>query len=172
MSVVLMLFLHFLGLSLLAIGGGIVLLPEIHRLLVDELGLLTDGSFTDAVAIAQAAPGPNVLFIAVLGHRAAGLPGALASMLGVMLPSLTLALLTTRWLRARQERAAVQAFKTAMAPLVIALMCASGWTLATQMPGHVHLLLTLFAAAIVWRTRVHLLALIAVGALVGALGWL
>ena len=70
-ALLLTLFLHFLLLSLLAVGGAITVLPDMHRLLVSQLGLLTDAQFAASIAIAQAAPGPNVLFVAVMGWQAA-----------------------------------------------------------------------------------------------------
>jgi chromate transporter len=66
------LFLHFLTLSLLSIGGAISTVPEMHRFLVEKNGWLTDTGFTASIALAQAAPGPNVLFVAVLGWNVAG----------------------------------------------------------------------------------------------------
>ncbi len=105
------LFAHFLVLSLLAIGGGIVVAPDMHRLLVTQMGLLTDAQFSASIAIAQAAPGPNVLFVAVMGYQAAGLLGAAATLGGIMLPSTILALLASRWGRAPRRvarRAGVQ----------------------------------------------------------------
>lgn len=162
---------HFLLLSLAAIGGAIVLAPEMHRLMVTQNALLTDAQFNASIAIAQAAPGPNVLFVAVMGYQAAGLAGAAATLIGIMLPSSTLAFAASRWSRARQDWRAVRAFKAGMAPLTIALLVATGWILAASTPGRAHLLLTLGAALAVWRTRLHLLVLIAAGALAGALGW-
>ena len=61
------LFTHFLSLSLLAVGGAITTAPDMHRFLVDEQHWLTETQFTSSIAIAQAAPGPNVLFIALMG---------------------------------------------------------------------------------------------------------
>lgn len=58
---------HFLSLSLLAIGGAITTAPAMHSYLVDDKAWLTDSQFTSSIALAQAAPGPNVLFIALLG---------------------------------------------------------------------------------------------------------
>ena len=66
---------------------------------------------------AQAAPGPNVLFVAVMGYQAAGLLGAAATLTGIMLPSTVLALIASRWGHARAEWRAVRAFKTGMAPI-------------------------------------------------------
>lgn len=166
------LFGHFLLLSLLSIGGAITVVPDMHRVLVERMGLLSDTQFNASIAIGQASPGPNVLFVAVMGYQAAGLLGAAATLAGIMLPSTTLALAAGRWGHARRDWRPVQAFKAGMAPLVIALMLATGWILSAETPGWRHLLVTAAAALLVWRTRVHLLALVAAGALVGALGWL
>jgi chromate transporter len=165
------LFGHFLLLSLLAIGGAITIAPDVHRVLVGQMGLLSDAQFSASIAIAQASPGPNVLFVAVMGYQAAGVPGAAVTLLGVMLPSTTLALAAARWGHARRDWRTVQAFKAGMAPLVIGLLFATGWILSSETPGWRHALLTLAAALLVWRTRVHLLVLIAVGAVLGATGW-
>ena len=61
------LLVQFLVLSMLSIGGAITTAPDMHRYLVVEHGWLDDAQFTSSVAIAQAAPGPNILFVAVLG---------------------------------------------------------------------------------------------------------
>ena len=70
------LFTHFTALSLLAVGGVITTVPDMQRYLVHERGWIGDGEFTASVALAQAAPGPNVLFVAVLGWNVAGAAGA------------------------------------------------------------------------------------------------
>jgi chromate transporter len=165
------LFGHFLLLSLLSIGGAITVVPDMHRVLVGQMGLLTDAQFNASVAIAQASPGPNVLFVAVMGYQAAGLLGAATTLVAIMLPSTTLALAAARWGHARRDRRAVQAFKAGMAPIVIALMLATGWILSAETPGWRHLVLTVAAALLIWRTRVHVLVLVAAGALAGVLGW-
>ncbi|HEX4984545.1 MAG TPA: chromate transporter [Burkholderiales bacterium] len=162
---------HFLLLSLLSVGGAITVAPDMHRVLVDDLGLISDAQFNASIAIAQASPGPNVLFVAVMGYQAAGLAGAAATLLGIMLPSTTLALAAARWGHARREWRAVQAFKAGMAPIVIGLLFATGWILDAKVPGWHHVLLTVAAAVLVWCTRLHLLWLIGAGALAGAVGW-
>jgi chromate transporter len=134
------LFLHFVSLSLLAIGGAITTVPEMHRFLVTQQAWLAEDQFSSAIALAQAAPGPNVLFVAVLGWTvgmnaaggaAAGAPAwALASacvfaaMMGILLPSATLTYFAARWGQRNRERPTVRAFKLAMAPIVVALLVA------------------------------------------------
>ena len=182
------LFLYYLSLSLLAVGGAISLAPDMQRYLVERNGWLTDVQFSASIAIAQAAPGPNVLFIALLGWHgglnaggagtggwALGLLGAALCMLGTMLPSATLTWLATRWAQRNSERRAVRAFKQGMAPIVIGLVMATAWVLG-RAQGHIATdwalwLLTLVVALLVWRTRLHLLWLLGAGALLGALGW-
>ena len=182
------LFLYYLSLSLLAVGGAIATAPEMHRFLVERQAWLTDPQFNASIAIAQAAPGPNVLFIALLGWNvglnaggagtggwALGLLGAALCMLGTMLPSATLTWLATRWAQRNSERRAVRAFKQGMAPIVIGLVMATAWVLG-RAQGHIATdwalwLLTLVVALLVWRTRLHLLWLLGAGALLGALGW-
>jgi len=170
-ALLLQLFGHFLLLSLLAIGGAITVVPDMHRVLVTNMAVLTDAQFNASIAIAQASPGPNILFVAVMGYQAAGLAGAASTLFGIMLPSTTLALVVARWGHARRHWPAVQAFKAGMAPIVIALMFSTGWILSAETPGWRHLVLTVAAAVLVWRTRIHLLLLIATGALAGAMGW-
>jgi chromate transporter len=177
-------FTHFLMLSLLSVGGAISTAPDMHRFLVERQGWLTDPQFNASVAIAQAAPGPNVLFVALLGWNvglnAGGLPTALlgmaVAMVGIMVPSTTLTYVTARWGHENRELRAVRAFKLGMTPIVIALLIATGWILATG--SHYALrdwplwLVAIVSALLVWRTRIHLLWLLGAGAALGWMGWI
>jgi len=165
------LFGHFVLLSLLSVGGAITTAPDMHRWLVTDAGLLDDPQFAAAIAIAQAAPGPNVLFVPLLGFQAAGLAGAAAALAGILLPSTTLSLAATRWGRARADWRAVRAFKLGMAPISVALILATGWLLAAPLGDWRGWLFTAAVAVLVWRTRLHLLAIMAAGAALGLMGW-
>lgn len=177
------LLVHYLSLSLLCVGGAITTAPDMHRFLVQEKAWLTDPQFSASIAIAQAAPGPNVLFTALMGWNvglnAGGLGTALFGMVlalgGIMLPSSVLVYLTSQWSHRNRDLRAVRAFKQGMAPLVVALLVATGWILATSngyaianWPGWA---ITIVTAVIVWRTRLHLLWLLGAGAVLGWMGW-
>ena len=170
------LFGHFLVLSLLSVGGAIATAPDMHRYIVEQQHWLTDGQFSASVAIAQAAPGPNVLFVAAIGWNVAGPLGALATLAGILLPSTVLSLWVTRWGMQRRETRAVRAFTTGLAPLTIGLLLATGWILAEPFvrdPQHRLGALGLIAVTLVVmaRTRIDPMWLIALGAVAGALGW-
>ncbi|GAB3189005.1 chromate transporter [Hydrogenophaga aquatica] len=185
------LFLHFLMLSLLAVGGAITTAPDMHRYLVTQHGWLTDAQFTASIALAQAAPGPNVLFVALLGWTVGvnagggvvagttawpmGVLGVLLTMAAILLPSSTLTYVATRWAHRNRERREVKAFKQGMAPIVIALLIATGWVLSAAHDDPARdwrlWLLTVVSALLVWRTKLHLLWMLGAGAVLGSLGW-
>lgn len=163
---------HFMQLSLLSVGGAMASAPEMQRWLVGERGWLSDTQFTDAVAIAQAAPGPNVLFVALVGWSAAGPAGMLATMSGLLLPSSLLALAAGRYGRRNARSLWVRAFTAGLAPLTVGLLLATGAVLATPLrarPGA--LALVAASALIAWRSRIGPLWLIGAGAVAGGLGW-
>ena len=179
---------HFLSLSLLAVGGAITTAPDMHRYLVTQQHWLSEAQFSSSIALAQAAPGPNVLFIALFGWHvglnaaaSSGLPswasallGVTLAMVGTLLPSTILTFSVARWGHRNRERRVVRAFKQGMAPLVIGILLATGAILATSQgtsPDHWPLwLLTTVTALLVWRTRIHLLWLLGAGAVLGGLG--
>lgn len=185
------LFLHFLMLSLLAIGGAVTTVPDMHRYIVTQQAWLTDAEFSAGIALAQAAPGPNVLFVALLGWQVGlnsaggtamgmaawpmGLFGVLVSLGAMLLPSSTLTYVATRWAQRNREKRFVKAFKQGMAPIVMSLLIATGWVLSAAHSNPAQdwrlWLLTGVSTLLVWRTRLHLLWLLGAGALLGALGW-
>jgi chromate transporter len=166
------LFLHFTMLSLLAIGGAITTVPDMQRWVVGERGWLDASQFTASVALAQAAPGPNVLFVAVIGWNVAGLAGVAATLLGSMLPSATLALSATRWGMARRDSLGVRAFTAGLAPLTMGLLLATGWVLTAPTRGSpLAAVLVLGTIVFMLRTRGSPLWPVAAGALLGSLGW-
>ena len=186
------LFTHFALLSLLSVGGTITAAPEMHRFLVDEKHWLSDASFSSSSALAQSSPGPNVLFVALMGWHiglnaggglsggilawSLGMLGILITMTGIMLPSSVLTYVATKWAHDNRNFLSVRSFKSGMAPLVIGLLVSTGWVL---LGAHNNItqdwrlwLLAGGAVIMMLRTSVHILWLMAAGAAFGALGWL
>lgn len=163
---------HFTLLSLLAIGGATTTVPDMQRFVVGERGWLSDAQFTASVALAQAAPGPNVLFVAVIGWNAGGVLGVLAALTGSLAPSATLALAAGRSRDRNAEGIVVRAFTSGMAPLTLGLLVASAWVLLEPARGHWGSAALIAATLLVMlRTTLSPLWLIAAGAVAGVLGW-
>ncbi|MCC2973738.1 chromate transporter [Massilia sp. IC2-476] len=176
------LLVHFLMLSLLQFGGAISVTADMQRFLVQEEGWLSQSQFSDAIALAQAAPGPNVLFVALMGWHlgmntgslAAAFAGVAMTMAAILLPSSILNYQVAQWGHRNRERRAVRAFRLGMAPVVIGMLLATSWLLAgagAHLAGWPTWLLALLSCLVIWRTRLHLLWMLGAGALVGALGF-
>lgn len=176
------LFAHYLMLSLMSLGGAIATTTEMHRFLVEQHGWLTQAQFNDSIALAQASPGPNVLFVALMGWQVgmnagsttAAFLGVATTMIGIMLPSTVFTYQVAQWGHRNRELRAVRAFKQGMAPVVIAMLLSTAWILASSgARGGADWPLWLLAAAscvVVWRTNIHLLWVLGTGAVLGAFG--
>jgi chromate transporter len=175
------LFGHYLLLSLMSVGGAISTTPEMHRFLVEQHHWLTQAQFNESIALAQAAPGPNVLFVALMGWNvglnagsmAAAFLGVAVTMLGILIPSTVITYVLAQWGHRNRELRAVRAFKQGMAPIVISLLLSTSFILGTAGGDPARdwplWLLALVSGLVIWRTKVHLLWVLAAGALLGAL---
>lgn len=172
MSMVGQLFLEFVLLSFVAFGGATALLPEMHRVVVENHHWLDDATFTHLYAIAQAAPGPNVLVVSLIGWEIGGLFGAFATTLAMCLPmSILIYLLIDRWESFSGKRWQ-KAISLGVAPLAVGLIF-SGATLIGLSAGFGAGGWLLLAAVLAINLRfrsLHPLWLIAAGAVVGLLG--
>jgi len=161
----------FLSLSLVSIGGGNSVLPEIHRAAVEQQGWMTSQQFADIYAIAEAAPGPSSMISSLVGLKAAGLLGALVAIVSILLPSSILmyvACLT--WDRFRTAKWRI-AFERGLAPVSLGLLFASGMTvLRSSDHGLVAYAISAVTLVLVLYTPVPPLVLMAAAGVLGALG--
>ena len=180
-------FLHFLGVSLMAVGGAVTVIPEMHRYMVSQTKWMTEDQFLSSIAIAQSARGPNILVIAMFGWHIGinavpvgyqqylwGIFGMCVAMLGVMLPSSLLTYATSRWVQANKEKSYVVAFKQGLAPLVVGAILATSWIITAtndQIDRDWPLwLCTSVTVLLIWKTNIHILILLLLGAVLGGVG--
>jgi chromate transporter len=164
--------LQFLVLSLLSIGGANAIIPEIHLRAVEIEHWMTDADFSQMFALSQAAPGPNVLIVSLIGWKAAGVAGALVAMLAMCGPSSVLTYYVAHaWDRFRDAplRSAIQ---RALAPITVGLILASGYVL-TRAADHTWVAYAVTGTTLLLAvaTRLHPLWMLAAAAGLGALGW-
>ena len=157
-------------LSLIAFGGMPSVMPEMQRLVVDVKGWTTHAEFIQLFAIAQAAPGPNVLIVSLLGWKAAGLPGAVVALLAVCAPAAVLSWwVADLWERFKESpwRIAIQ---KAIAPLVVGLVLSGGYVLCTPSTPDWRLWAIAAASAVAFLTlKINPLWILAAGGSIGGL---
>ncbi len=169
--IVVQLFLDFALLSFVAFGGATALLPEMHRVVVENHHWLDDATFTHLYAIAQAAPGPNVLVVTLIGWKVAGLAGALAATTAMCLPmSIVIYLLIDRWEGFAGKRWQ-RAISLGVSPLAVGLIF-SGATLIAQAAdfGWAAWLLVVATVMANLRLKLHPLWFVSAGAALGLAG--
>jgi chromate transporter len=171
MSAVVSLGLLFGQLSLFAFGGANAILPDLQRQVVGQ-GWMTGQEFAALFALAQAAPGPNMMVVSLIGWRVAGLAGALVSTLAIVGPTAVLTYVTADlWFRLRDRpwRKAVQA---GLLPVTIGLVSASAAliTLSTTIDWRAGVI-TAASAALMYGTKYHPLLILAGAAALGAVGF-
>ena len=159
-------------LSLLAVGGAVTVLPEMHRSVVEVHGWMSGSQFADLFALAQASPGPNILVVSLIGWKVAGLAGALVATAAVCGPSCLLTFGVSQiWQRFRHApwRLAVEA---GLVPVTVGLMLAGGYLITLSADRSVvAFAITAVTAAVVLTTRIHPLWLFLAAGLLGLAGW-
>jgi len=160
----------FLWLSLICVGGGLGVVPEMQRQVVDRFHWVTAREFLDGYALSQITPGPNMLVAVFVGYRAHGLVGALLAGTAMFLPTSVLtAVIARHWasLRARPWATAVE---QALLPIGIGLMAAGVYTLARSGIHDVPTgILAAVAGLVLWTGRVPAMVVVLAA---GAVGWL
>jgi len=165
------LFVHFLALWFVAVGGPSTILPDIHRYVVEVNQLMTSTQFAEIYTLAQVAPGPNVMYVTLIGWQLAGWAGAAATTIPLLVPATTLTLLVGH-LNERYPNASIgRAIRRGLTPITIGLMFASA-TILMRAVNHDWrgYLITLLTVALVLRKPWNPLWLLAGGALAGILG--
>jgi len=164
---------YFALMSLFAIGGANSAVPEMQRVAVEVERWMTAREFTDAFALAQVTPGPNVIIVTLIGYHVAGLLGALVATAAMCGPTCVVAFYVGHvWERFRDApwRAAIQA---GLVPISIGLVAASAFVVAV---GAAHnfaaIAVTAITAAVSYATRLNPLWIFAAAGLLGLVGLL
>lgn len=167
---ILQILLTFSVLSLVAIGGANAVLPEMHRQLVELHGWLDDATFSQLYALAQAAPGPNILVASVMGWRIAGAGGMAAATFGMLVPAAILAWYVAGLMHRLRGAAWLKPAQGGLVPVAIGLILAAGITMAEA--SHSHGVMPIIVVAIstlfVWQTNYSPLWVLAGGGVLGA----
>jgi chromate transporter len=160
-------------LSLIAVGGANVLVPEIHRQVVVAMAWMNDATFARLLAIVQTAPGPNVMLASIIGWHVAGLAGLVAATFAILLPSSLIAFVCSRGLTRFSDRSVVKIMTVALVPVALGLMLASGMVAAVAAgAGLLGFAITAATLLATLRTSLNPLVSMLAGTLVYVAAWL
>lgn len=164
--------LHVALLSLIAVGGVNTIVPELHRQVVEVNGALTSQQFADLFAIGQAAPGPNVLFVTMIGWQLAGLAGALLTAAALCVPTCTITFFVIRvWDRFKEAPWRI-ATEAGVIPVTIGFVAASALLIAQAADGSpAAFAITAGTAALAFWSRLNPLWALAAAAALGFFGF-
>lgn len=169
----------FGSLSLMSIGGGNAVLPDMHLRSVQQHHWLNNTQFADLFSISQTAPGPSILIVGMIGY-AAGLPvgGVLGGIIGgfvataaMVIPAASLVYaITLFWQRAQESKWRI-AVEKGFAPLTVGLILASSLVMSRAADHDWRAYLLTAACTLIFvRTKINPLIIVAVAGVIGYLG--
>ena len=166
-------------LSLLSIGGGNAVLPEMHLRAVHDNHWLSDSQFADVFSISQTAPGPSILIVAMIGYAAGlhvgGVPGAILggviATVAMVIPAATLMYVVTLfWQKAQKSNWRI-AVEKGFAPLTVGLILATSLVMSKAADHDWRAyLLTALCTLIFVRTSINPLIVVAAAGVIGYFG--
>jgi chromate transporter len=172
LDIYLVLLANFAVCSLIAVGGANSAVPEMHRQAVETQQWLSDRTFSELFALAQAAPGPNVVFVALLGQYVAGAPGALVAMFAMCAPSCTIAYGVARVIDRFEKARWRIVIQAGLVPVTIGLIASSALIVARAADrGVTTLLITAASFAVCYWTRITPLVALGLAAVLGLTGF-
>ena len=150
------LFLVFVPLSLVSLGGAQSIITDVDKQVVELHGWITQADFVDLFAISRAAPGPGSLLVTLLGWKVAGWTGALAASAALFLPSSLLAFVATRLWNRHRGRAWHNLLAEGLAPIATGLILSSAFTILRSSSGMWSLWLIAGGAAAIFLIKPRL----------------
>ena len=162
----------FSQLSLLAFGGGNTILPEMQRQVVEVHHWMAASEFSALFALAQAAPGPNLMIVTLIGWHVAGWPGMLVTSLAKFGPSSIVTILALHAWDRFKDRPWRRYAQLGLVPVTAGIVAASAALIAEASDSTaIAWAVTAATAAIALKTRIHPLWLLAAGSLIGLTGF-
>ncbi len=158
----------FTQLSVLAFGGGNAILPEMQHQVVTVHQWMTAEQFSSLFAMAQAAPGPNMMIVPLVGWHVAGPAGLLVTSLAKFGPSSIITVYVFKFWQRFKDHPLRARFEKALKPITVGLVLVSAWLIADASAQNALLILIVILTAILGMfKKVHPLWVMALGAGLG-----
>ena len=121
--------LTFSGLSVTLFGGGYVMIPAMHEIIVENMQWLSSKEFVDGIALGQVTPGPIYITAAFIGYKVQGFLGALIATIAIFLPAGLIMIICSKFLFFFKNSALVKAVFKGLRPAVIGMIFSASVTI-------------------------------------------
>ncbi|MCU4377656.1 MULTISPECIES: chromate transporter [Acinetobacter] len=158
----------FTQLSIVAFGGGNAILPEMQHQVVTVHQWMTAEQFSSLFAMAQAAPGPNMMIVPLVGWHVAGPAGLLATSIAKFGPSSVLTIYALKFWQRFKDHPLRARFEQALRPITVGLVLVSAWLIADASVQNILLVLIVILTAVLGLfKKIHPLWVMVLGAGLG-----
>ena len=160
----------FANISLTLFGGGYVFIPYLDKIIVDQLGWLTEREFIDSIAMGQITPGPILITATFIGYKINGLVGAFLSTLSIFLPSSVVIIFFSRIYYFIKKNNTIKLIINGFKIGIIGLICYSGYVIMFQQQETFNLYSMVVCSltfVVLNKTKVHPIFLILISGLIG-----
>ena len=160
----------FANISLTLFGGGYVFIPYLDKIIVEQLGWLTQREFIDSIAMGQITPGPILITATFIGYKMNGLLGAFLATLSIILPSSVVIIFFSRVYYFIKKNSTVKLIINGFKIGIIGLICYSGYVIMFKQQDDINLysiIACILTFVLLNKTKIHPIFLIIAAGLIG-----
>lgn len=165
----LIIFLSFAKIGAVAYGGGPSMVPILKAEVIERRKWISTEDFMDILAIGNALPGPIITKMAVsIGYHKRGVPGSIAALLGIILPSAIMLLILMRFVYFVKDNPLITSALKGLRPVVVAMLAYATWDMAPNaIKGVQTVAICIIALVLMIFSPMHPALIIIIGAAVG-----
>ena len=160
----------FANISLTLFGGGYVFIPYLDKIIVEQLGWLTQREFIDSIAMGQITPGPILITATFIGYKMNGLLGAFLATLSIFLPSSVVIIFFSRVYYFIKKNSTVKLIINGFKIGIIGLICYSGYVIMFKQQDDINfysIIACILTFVFLNKTKIHPIFLIIAAGLIG-----
>lgn len=170
-KLLLQIFISFFKIGPVTFGGGYTMIPLIEKEVVSKRKWVKTKDITDVFAVAESVPGAIAINSSTfIGYRLAGVRGAIAAMLGVLLPTFAIVVALSIFFLSVQGHPKIEAAFTGIRPAIVALITYAGYKIGlTAILDKTTLAIVAGTALVLYISHLHPVVIIISGAILGIL---
>ena len=170
-NLIFQIFTTFLKIGPTTFGGGYAMIPMIEREVVTKKKWVKREEITDVFAIAESIPGAIAINSATfIGHQIAGRKGAIAAMLGILLPTFSIVIVLSIGFLYVQDNPRIDAAFQGIRPAIVALITYAGYKIGqTAIYDKTTIVVMVLTVFVLLYLQIHPVLIILIGILLGVI---